>query len=137
MKVKRSSLWLKVLAVCTAVGLGGTYIWRQQQSAAPQKDETVEPAVLPDSKSKSVAPTPLPADQDESDPFAEPGLKAAGNFTPEQERTLMPSSKIGIIELKPEEKKERVLMPGSKSLTIRPRVNQTTPPPVKPKAEEP
>lgn len=136
MKEKTSS-WFKVFAVCTAVGLGGTYVWRQQQKAAPQKDKAVEPAVLSDSKSKSIAPTPLAADREENDPFLMPGPKSAGIFTPEQERTLMPSSKVGIVELKPGETKERVLMPGSKSLIMIPQQTETTPPPAKSNADEP
>jgi hypothetical protein len=113
MKENMSS-WFKVLAVCTAVGLGGTYVWRQQQKETPKEDKTVDPTVLSDSE--SAAPTPLPAAQEENDPFW-PGPKSTGIFTPEQDRTLMPSSKTGIIELKTEDKKKRAIMPGSKSLS--------------------
>ena len=113
---EKTSPWFRVLALCLAVGLGGTYVWRQQQKAAPQKTKTDERRVLSSSKSKVIAPTPLPVNQEKADRVLMPGSKSSsGVFKPEQERTLMPG---GIIELKPEEAKERVLLPSSKSLSM-------------------
>lgn len=116
---EKSSPWFKVLALCTAVGLGGTYVWRQQQKAALQTEKPVERTVLSGSKSKVIAPAPLPVIQEETDRVLLPGSKSlSGVFTPEHERTLLNSSKSGIIELKPGEVKERVLLPSSKSIPM-------------------
>lgn len=118
---KKTSPWFKVLALCTAVGLGGTYVWRQQQQAAPQIDKPVEQTVFSGSKSKVIAPTPLPAERDKIDRVLMPGSKSSTSvFKPQQTWPMMPGSKSGIIELKPGIEKERVLMPGSKSFTVIP-----------------
>lgn len=117
----QTSPWFRILALCVALGLGGTYVWRQQQNAAPQIKKPVERTVLSGSKSKVIAPTPLPVDQEQANRVLMSSSKSSsGIFTPEQERTLMKSSKSGIIKLNSGETKERVLMPGSKSFIVQP-----------------
>ncbi len=137
---EKTSPWFKVLALCTAVGLGGTYIWRQQQKAAPQIEKTVERTVLSGSKSMVIAPPPLPVDQEEADRVLMPGPKS-GVFKLKQEgqeeRILMPSSKVGIIQMPPEVAKERVLLPSSKSITMPIFRERRVAPADQPKPEEP
>lgn len=116
---EKTSPWFRVFALCTAIGLGGTYVWKQQQKAAPEKAKPDERTVLSGSKSTVVTPLPLPVDQKEANRVLLPGPKSISRvFKPEQQRPLMPSSKVGIIELKPEEAKERVLLPSSKSIPM-------------------
>ncbi len=115
----RTSPWFKVFALCTAIGLGGTYVWRQQQKAAPPVVKPVERTVLSSSKSLVIVPAALPVDQEVTDRVLMPGSKSLSKvFTPEQERTLMKSSKGGLIEFKPEESKDRILLPSSKSIPM-------------------
>ena len=126
----KTSPWFKVFALCTAIGLGGTYVWRQQQKAVPQIDKSAERMVLSGSKSGVIAPTPLPVDQENArQPAMLPGSKslvidpsvlsvdekktnlpAIQQELEAEERILMPSSKSGIVTPKP-----RRLLPGSKS----------------------
>jgi hypothetical protein len=130
---EKTSPWLKVLALCTAIGLGGTYVWRQQQKAAPQTDKTAARLVLSGSKSAVIAPPPLPVDQQVAKaPTMLPGSKSylidpATFPAEEKKRILMSSSKGGIllspkidIDLpspeKPNAPKQRTLLPGSKSI---------------------
>ncbi len=116
---EKTSPWFRVFALCTAIGLGGTYVWKQQQKAAPEKAKPDERTVLSGSKSTVITPLPLPVDQKETNRVLLPGSKSfTGVFKPEQEQTLMPSSKSGIFELKPQEAKERVLLPSSKSIPM-------------------
>lgn len=127
---EKTSTWFKVFALCTALGLGGTYVWRQQQKAVPGEAKTVERTALPGLKGTDPAPTPLPMEQEEAKrPTMLPGSKSLvldpGVLPVEQEngilpaiqqeselngRVLMPSSKSGIVTPKP-----RRLLPGSKS----------------------
>jgi hypothetical protein len=144
----KTSPWFKVFALCTAVGFGGIYVWKQQQKATPQIEKTVERTVLSGSKSKVIAPTLLPVDQEEADRVLMPGSKS-GVFQPNQEvpkqRAVMPGSKSFVVvpstspvdekktnlpatQQEPEVK-ERVLMPSSKSARVLP----TTEIPVTPK----
>ena len=97
MEKRRAALWFRIFALCTAVALGGAYVWWQQKQAARQEERTGERAVMSGSKSRVIAPATFPVEQEETD------------------RTLMPGSKSGAIELKPKEPKQRTLLPGSKS----------------------
>lgn len=102
MKEKTSS-WLKVLALCTAIGLGGTYVWRQQQKAAAPVVKPVKRLVLSSSKSFVIAPT----DDKKTDlPLTPPQA---------EEKILMPGSKSGTFKL---EQEERILLPSSKSIPM-------------------
>jgi hypothetical protein len=118
---EKTSPWFKVFALCTAIGLGGVYVWRQQQKAAPQIDKPDDRTVLSGSKSKVIEPTPLPVDHEEADRVLMSSSKS-GVFKlaheKEQGRTLMPGSKGGLIELKPGDEKDRVLLPSSKSIPM-------------------
>jgi len=108
MEKRKSALWFRVLALCTAIALGGTYVWRQQQKAVPLKDvsEKAKPdkrAVISSSKSLIVDPAPVPPQ--------EPKV---------EDRILMPGSKSGIMVPQPETpeaSKQRTLLPGSKSFS--------------------
>lgn len=123
MRSKRSP-WFKVFAVCTAVGLAGTYVWRQQQGADSKQEKPVEPAEL---TGKSNVSKPLPTGPEFNDSL----------FHSAQDRIFMPSSKVGIVAPKSEQKHERVLMPGSKSLTMPAWKAAPKDPLAKPKADEP
>jgi hypothetical protein len=135
---EKTSPWFKILALCTAIGLGGVYVWRQQQKAAPQIDKPDDRTVLSGSKSKVIAPAPLPVEQEQINRVLMSSSKS-GIFKPEieQGRTLMPGSKGGLIELNPEDQKDRVLLPSTKSIPMpifRERRNtpEEQPQPVKP-----
>ena len=116
MSGNNSSPWFKIFALCTALGFGGAYVWRQQQKAvAPaevQKEAKPEtPLVLSSSKSLIVDPTPVPVDDKKGDfvlPMEEP-----------DDRVLMPGSKSGGIFIpQPDPQnppKQRTLLPGSKN----------------------
>ena len=115
MSGNNSSPWFKIFALCTALGFGGTYVWRQQQKAvAPaevQKQAKPDtPMVLSSSKSLIVDPTPVPVDDKKVDfvlPMEEP--KA-------DDRVLMPGSKSAIVSPQmPVAPKQRTLLPGSKN----------------------
>lgn len=115
MSGNNSSPWFKIFALCTAIGFGGTYVWRQQQKAvAPAKvqkaAEPDKPLVLSGSKSFIVDPTPVPVDDKKGDfllPMEEP--KA-------DDRVFMPGSKSGIVSPQiPVGPKQRTLLPGSKN----------------------
>lgn len=111
---------MKVLALCTALGLGGGYVWQRQKSAAAaaEKAEQEEKrAMMSGSKSALVVEKGLPVSPEELD------------------RLLMSSSKSGAVILedgKPEpvlppvideEKKaelRRTVLPGSKSFRVVP-----------------
>ena len=97
---EKASPWFRVLALCIAVGLGGAYVWRQQQKAAPQKTKTDERRVLSSSKSAIIGSVAMPAAQEEPD------------------RILMPSSKSGTFKSGSEVAKERALLPSSKSIPM-------------------
>jgi hypothetical protein len=132
---ENTSLWFKVFALCTAVGLGGAYVWKQQQKAAPQIDKSVERMVLSGSKSAVITATSLPVNQEEAKPPTMlPGSKSyvidpATFPVEEKKRILMSGSKSGIFQLdpkidlelpspeKPNAPKQRTLLPGSKSTT--------------------
>jgi len=95
MNKQMAVMLFRILALCTAVGLGGTYVWKRQKQAAPPVTAPVEQA----------APAPIVVDAEET-------------------RTLMPGSKAGIFVERSEpgvhqleQEKQRVLLPGSKSYT--------------------
>ena len=97
---EKTSPWFRVLALCIAVGLGGTYVWRQHQKAAPEVTKTDERQVLSSSKSIIISSVAEPAAQEAPD------------------RILMPSSKSGTFKSGSEVTKERVLLPSSKSIPM-------------------
>ncbi len=113
----------RILALCTALGLGGTYVWRQQQKAAPHVEEpekVVERTVLSGSKSAVISTGILPTVEETNDRVLMPESKSDsfGIIWENRERTLMPSSKSGIVQPKFEIEvtpKLRTVLPGSKS----------------------
>jgi hypothetical protein len=105
MEVATRSAGLKVLALCTALGLGGGYVWQRQKAAAAaaekseQEEHELQRTVLPGSKSAW---------------GFSPGSRGVSNKGQEPEPVLPP-----VVE---EEKKveERTVLPGSKSYRIVP-----------------
>lgn len=122
--MKRGIYWPRVLAVCSAVALGGGYVlWsqmkfqeRQAREAEAQEEERV---VLPGSKSawgfprnRSTSKKGADAERTNADFIQEAPVDG-------ETRAELPSSKIGVIPLPGgEEKKpeERKLLPGSKRI---------------------
>lgn len=102
---EKTSPWLKVLALCTAIGLGGTYVWRQQQKAAAPVVKPVERLVLSSSKSLVIAPTD---DKKTNLPLTPPQA---------EKKILLSGSKSGTFTLEQEAPKQRTLLPSSKSTT--------------------
>ena len=125
----KSALWLKALALCSTVALGGGYVWWSQQKSANHRKEVESRSILPGSKSKvfvgepqasdedyptfdeakgTIAPTPPRTNADFISPAAEEG----------ERRTILPGSKSALV-LPPEgdEKKPkgRTVLPGSKT----------------------
>ena len=119
MNGRKTAPWLRILALCTAIGLGGTFVWRQQQKAAPAKE--LPQQVKPEERTVTSSPQPLindpvvlPVDDKKSN------LPAPPPEAEVRERILMPSSKSGIISPNPEvpePPKQRTVLPGSKSLS--------------------
>ena len=110
---------MKILALCTALGLGGGYVWQRQQAAAAaaeKAEQEEQRAMMPGSKSALIVEDGHQVSREEID------------------RVLIGSSKSGAVvldDLKPEpvlppvvdeEKKavERTVLPGSKSFRIAP-----------------
>ena len=142
----KTSPWFKLLALCTAIGLGGAYVWRQQQKAAPHVDKTVGRTVFSGSKSKiilpeeesGILPEPPPEDPLKTDQNLMPGSKSAtiglgskSDFVlpipgESKRRTLLPGSKNPARVMEPPE--ERVLLPGSKSIDAILRPKDVVPP---------
>jgi hypothetical protein len=122
--------WLKVLAVSSALALGGGYVWWSQQKSANHRKELESRSVLPGSKSRVIVDEPQPLDgnvppfdevRDVATP-AHPRTNAdfiSPAFEEGESRTILPGSKSGLV-LPPEssEKKpgKRTVLPGSKSL---------------------
>ena len=126
----KSPLWLRVAAPCLALGLGGGYVWMKQRAAPEPAVSTPESAVpaereetmiLPGSKSGPVGFGEL--ERAEADTAAaKRAFEATGTPAPEPPK-LLPSSKIGIIELqeeKPSPEGRPTVLPGSKSLVLEP-----------------
>ncbi len=111
---EKTSPWFKVFALCTALGLGGTYVWKQQQKATPQIEKTTERTVLSSSKSLVIDPAVLPVDEEKTSPPAIPQEPEV------EERVLMPGSKSGRVLPTPEAPvapKQRTVLPSSKSMS--------------------
>ncbi len=123
--------WLKVLAVSSALTLGGGYVWISQRKSANLPEEIESRSGLPGSKSKVVVDEPQPFDgkfppfDDVKDatPPANPRTNAdfiAPSSEPKKERTVLPSSKIGLVtppEAEDDKPKSRTVLPGSKSFS--------------------
>jgi uncharacterized protein HemX len=91
----KMSLLLRVLALCTALGLGGGFVWWQQQRAAPVVEKPVTQPIENDAK--PATPVLLPGSK--SITIVQPqqsGVYELGQEKPaEQQRVLLPSSKSG------------------------------------------
>ncbi len=82
----------RLFALVLALGLGGSYVWMRQRQAAPP-----------------------PAAADPEPPASAPGTDEIATGEEKEDRTLLPSSKLGV--LPPPEEKGRRLLPGSKSIS--------------------
>jgi hypothetical protein len=119
MESGRRSVALKVLALCTALGLGGGYVWQRQHASKTAEEKAVleeKRAMMPGSKSALIVEEGDQVSREEID------------------RTLIGSSKSGAVVLDDlnlvpvptpgadDEKKaeERTILPGSKSFRIVP-----------------
>jgi hypothetical protein len=119
--------WLKVLAVCSALMLGGGYVWVSQQKSADRRKEVERRSMLPSSKSKVVVEEAGPYDG-RFPPFdgaegAKDSRTNADFISPVLEetesRTILPGSKSGLVLPPEDEEKQpekRTILPGSKSI---------------------
>jgi hypothetical protein len=82
-------LWFKVLALGIAVGLGGGYVWKRQQSAA-----TPPPSVEVKAQEAQENPPALLLSGSKS---AAVNLVESPTVVIEPSQRLMPSSKVGIL----------------------------------------
>jgi hypothetical protein len=121
---------LKVLAVISALSLGGGYVWLSQRKSENHSEEIESRSVLPGSKSKVIVDEPQPFDGkfppfDETKDEATPADSRtnADFISPEEggSRTVLPGSKSALLlpsetdEKKPETRR-RTVLPGSKSI---------------------
>ena len=127
-EMKSGAVWLKVLALCSTVALGGGYVWWSQKRAEDQRAKAAEARermTLSGSKSKVIlgdgdgpVRVDLPGD----------GWKGVGQTNAdsiqlapaeEPDRTLLPGSKSFVLPPETEEKeapaKPRTVLPGSKT----------------------
>lgn len=125
---------MKALALCTALGLGGGYVWQRQKTAADHDDASKRPkeaqrTVLPGSKSAwGSPPGGKMADEDgeaiEPPEVLESGLQDIGGMADEDFGSgefVLPD------EDGDEPAQEKTVLPGSKS------IGRILPPPVKEK----
>jgi hypothetical protein len=120
MNGSNAPLWFKILALCTAVGLGGAYVWKQQQKApatqvTPKKVEADQRMVISGSKSAVIDTAPVAEEKTQTN---QPEIQQVPKT---EERVMMPGSKSGIITPQPqapELPKQRTMLPGSKSRPI-------------------
>jgi hypothetical protein len=132
--MKSAAVWLKLLALCSTVALGGGYVWWSQKTSEEKRvrEEAYQRTMLSGSKSKVIVEDAQPYDGNLR-PFEEakgaedtkdPRTNAA--FIPppsesKKERSMLPSSKIGLVTPPTQEQeeppaKERTVLPGSKSI---------------------
>jgi hypothetical protein len=124
MEVATRSAGLKVLALCTALGLGGGYVWQRQKAAEPTKPEAASEAEIVDGAEKrSMMPGSKSAVFHPQPDLAPPGWFEKGEVEVDpgrEERTVLPGSKVGEIVVFPPEAEEpprkRTVLPGSKSI---------------------
>ena len=103
---------MKVLALCTALGLGGGYVLQRQKAAAEaaekaeQEEQEVQRTVLPGSKSAW---------------GFSPGSRGVSNKSQEPEPVLPPAVEEG------KKTGERTILPGTKSALIAPQQTEEKP----------
>lgn len=120
MNGSNAPLWFKILALCTAVGLGSAYVWKQQQKVpvtqeTPKKVEPDQRMVISSSKSAVIDTAPV---AEEKTKTSQPEIQQVPKT---EERVMMPGSKSAIITPQPrapEPPKQRTMLPGSKSRPI-------------------
>jgi hypothetical protein len=116
-----SSLWFRVLALCIALGAGGGYVWIRQQKAA----EVPSPAPVEAEKPLSgIFPaTPVEGQVPDLEEILMSSSKSGIIFDDSKGRTVLPSSKLGVLptfenasDPAAEDQKRKRLLPGSKSI---------------------
>ena len=127
MKGKVSAVLLKVMAVVSALAIGGGYVlWRQSEARKAEHLESVERAeakedmktlLLSGSKSYTGGTLIMEGDLAEDGLLLPPQEEGKEEVIPQD---LLPSSKIGLLHLRSEEteppkEKRFKLLPGSKS----------------------
>jgi hypothetical protein len=130
-----ATAWPKALALCSTLVLASCYVWWSQEkaNARREKEAAGQTQVLPGSKSYVFAGDPAGDDhrarsvEGKSDGWKGGGQDPRTNADfiapdpePKKERTMLPSSKIGLVkqaqqEEKEKSKEERTMLPGSKS----------------------
>lgn len=124
MDAGRGSAVLKVLALCTAFGLGGGYVWQRQKAAESAKPEAAGEAEIVDgAENRSMMPGSKSAVFHPQPDLVPPGWFEKGEVEVDldrEERTVLPGSKVGEIVVFPPEtevpSKRRTVLPGSKSI---------------------
>lgn len=116
------------MALCTALGLGGGYVWQRQKAAKSAEPEAAGEAEIVDGAEKrSVMPGSKSAVFHPQPDLVPPGWFEKGEVEDDsdrKERTVLPGSKVGEIVVFPPEAEEpprkRTVLPGSKSFRIVP-----------------
>ncbi len=105
---------IRVLALCSAIGLGGGYVWQRQKAAAipaaPEPNATEDRSLMPGSKSMVFEGVEVPA-------------------RVEVERSMIGSSKSGIIVLPGGKAADTIVIPGVPSSDASPPVVDPAAPP--------
>ncbi len=117
---------LKLLALCSALALGGGYVWWSQKKAEEKRvrvEQEVERVSLPGSKAAVIVDEGEMAATRESIDRILNGKNSDQDGIPEDpdaepDRTMLPGSKSGFVRPVPteEEPKPRTGLPGSKSI---------------------
>lgn len=132
MEKRNTAIWFQVLAICSALGLGGAYVWNRQKQAAPPPKPAPVPTVILETENEDLTPAAVKVDDKEMERILLSGSKSGilsppltekkeepEEDKPKEPRVLMPSSKSAAISPpndKPVTQKQRTLLPGSKSI---------------------
>lgn len=131
---------MKVLALCTALGLGGGYVWQRQKAAADHENDDAskrpqeaQRTVLPGSKSAWGAPPGGKILGERGEVIEPPGISQS-DLDEAMKRDSDDFGSRGFVlpdEVPDEPVRKRTVLPGSKS------IDRILPPPVQEQEEEP
>lgn len=130
--MKSAAIWLKVLALCSTVALGGGYVWWSQKKSEEtrlKEAEAREQMMLPGSKSALVlgdGTGPVRVEVRGGKGWLGTGWRNGRSDEPaaeqEEGRTILPGSKSGLVLPPGQEEEEaeepRAVLPGSKSIGL-------------------
>jgi hypothetical protein len=126
---------LKILAVSSALALGGGYVWWSQKKAEEKRaraEEQSREVTLPGSKSALIAEdAEFPTSREEIDRKLNEKTPQEAPAKTNGERTVLPGSKSFFVQPVVPEEKPRSVLPGSKS------IDRILQPPDEPKPESP